>query len=74
LTKSPTVTVSESATSPSDSRPPLPSLDHLVDGVELLDGERLCWCEHLEGDHLIGEGRCTECGCDGFRADNLEAA
>jgi hypothetical protein len=71
LTKSPTVTASESASSLSDSRPPLPSLDP---GVELLDGERLCWCEHLEGDHLIGEGRCTECGCDGFRADNLEAA
>jgi hypothetical protein len=40
----------------------------LAEGDELLEGERLCTCDHLDGDHQIGGGRCSRCRCREFLA------
>jgi hypothetical protein len=40
----------------------------LAEGDELLEGERLCTCEHLDGDHQLGDGRCSRCRCPEFLA------
>jgi hypothetical protein len=64
VNKSPSATVSGS-----QKYPPLPPptlARYLADGDELLDDEGLCTCEHLEGDHRIGRGRCSRCRCPEF--------
>jgi hypothetical protein len=59
----------------SNLSPPHPHLArYLAPGAWPLDGEQLCTCGHLEGDHLVIDDRCSRCaGCDGFLAHPADA-
>lgn len=55
---------------PAPLRPPHPHLArYLAEGDELLEGEQLCVCGALEGDHLVVNDTCPRTGCFGFEAD-----
>jgi hypothetical protein len=62
--KSPTGTTrNNSAALRSDPDPPPDLARYLAPGDLLLDDEQLCHCDHLDGDHEIGGGRCRRCHC-----------
>jgi hypothetical protein len=45
-------------------------------GVLPLEGEQLCWCQHLEGVHEVLLGPCRfagGCGCESFTVASVEA-